>query len=162
MKAPSYFQAFINGLFRDVLNCFVVVYLDNILIYSKSYSEHIHHVRQVLSHLLVHGLYVKAEKCEFHKKELLFFSYRIGSSGVNMVESKVTAVTSWPEPTTVKELQRFLGFANFYLQSFSSVALPLTDFLKGCQNASRIRRTQAQIYERTYVQNARSRKTLFH
>lgn len=99
VNAPLFFQAFINDVFRDMLNRFVVVYL-----------EHVRHVRLVLS--LAYGLYVKVEKCKFHKKELSFLGYRIGPSGVNMEESKVTAMTMWPEPITVKELQRFLGFTD--------------------------------------------------
>ncbi|XP_060754226.1 uncharacterized protein LOC132865708 [Neoarius graeffei] len=91
------------------------------------------HVRVVLIHLLQNHLYVKAEKCEFHQHRISFLGYIISSEGVSMDPSKVSAVTSWPTPTSVKELQHFLGFANFYchfIQGFSSITIPLTSLLK--------------------------------
>lgn len=113
-NAPAVFQSFINEILRDVLNKFVVAYIDDILIYSKSEEEHKGHVRTVLTRLLENQLYVKAEKCEFHVQRTSFLGYNVSHQGVEMDKSKITAVTEWPQPTTVKELQRFLGFANFY------------------------------------------------
>lgn len=117
-----------------MLNRFVVVYLDDILIYSSSLLAHIAHVKSILHRLLDHELYVKAKKYDFHKPEILFLGCRIGPLGVNMEEIKVTAVSEWSEPDSVKQLQQFLGFTNVYLcfiQGFSFVAAPLTDMLKG-------------------------------
>lgn len=79
---------------------------------------------------------MKAKKCEFHKSEIAFLGYRIGLGGVAMDDRKVKAVTEWPEPKTVKELQRFLGFTNFYqrfIKNFSMVAAPLTSLLRETQ-----------------------------
>ncbi|KAI2653118.1 Transposon Tf2-6 polyprotein [Labeo rohita] len=132
-NSPSYFQAFINEVFRDMLNRWVIVYIDDILIYSDSYSEHVQHVRAVLQRLVQHQLYAKQEKCEFHQQSISFLGYIISPEGVTMDESKVTAVRDWPRPKTLKELQRFLGFSNFYrrfIRSFSSVASPLTSMIK--------------------------------
>uniref|UniRef100_A0A4W5N4N7 ribonuclease H n=1 Tax=Hucho hucho TaxID=62062 RepID=A0A4W5N4N7_9TELE len=132
-NSPAIFQSFINEIFKDLLNQFVIAYIDDILIYSRSEAEHINHVKIVLSRLLNNQLYVKAEKCEFHVKQTSFLGYRISHHGVKMEEVKVQAVTEWPQPTTVKELQRFLGFANFYRQfirNYSTVASPLTSLLK--------------------------------
>ncbi|KAL0173711.1 hypothetical protein M9458_029679 [Cirrhinus mrigala] len=133
-NAPAVFQSFINEIFRDILNRFVIAYLDDILIYSKTETEHIEHVKIVLSRLLENQLFVKAEKCEFHVKQTTFLGYNISHQGVEMDDSKIKAVTSWPQPSTVKELQRFLGFANFYwrfIRNYSIIAAPLTSLLKG-------------------------------
>ncbi len=133
-NAPAVFQSFINEIFRDLLNQCVMAYIDDILIYSKSEPEHIQHVKTVLSRLLDNQLYIKSEKCEFHVKQMSFLGYNISHQGVEMDDSKVRAVTDWPQPTTVKELQRFLGFANFYrrfIRNYSLIASPLTSLLKG-------------------------------
>ncbi len=133
-NSPAIFQSFINEIFQDLLNQFVVAYIDDILIYTKSEAEHINHVKVVLSRLLENQLYVKAEKCEFHVNQTSFLGYHISHDGVKMDGLKVQAVTEWPQPTTVKELQRFLGFANFYrrfIRHYSTVASPLTSLLKG-------------------------------
>ncbi|KAL0185666.1 hypothetical protein M9458_017336, partial [Cirrhinus mrigala] len=132
-NSPSYFQAFINEVFRDMLNRWVIVYIDDILIYSNSLSEHICHVRAVLQRLITHQLYAKEEKCEFHQDKVSFLGYIISADGVAMDERKVSAVLRWPRPNTLKELQRFLGFANFYrrfIRHFSSVAAPLTTMVR--------------------------------
>lgn len=80
---------------------------------SNSLEEHIHHVRSVLKHLLQYELCAKAEKCEFHQTSTSFFWYIISQEGVARDEKKVKAVLEWPQPQTVKELQSFLGFANY-------------------------------------------------
>ncbi|KAL0175542.1 hypothetical protein M9458_027872, partial [Cirrhinus mrigala] len=132
-NSPSYFQAFVNDVFRDMLNRWVIVYIDDILIYSNSYSEHVQHVRAVLQRLIKHQLYAKEEKCEFHQERITFLGYVISSEGVAMDETKVNAVRNWPRPKTLKELQRFLGFSNFYrrfIRNFSTVAAPLSSMIK--------------------------------
>ncbi|KAK3559956.1 hypothetical protein QTP86_030321 [Hemibagrus guttatus] len=133
-NAPAVFQALINGVFQDLLGKGVIAYIDDILVYSKSLEEHVLHVREVLSRLQRHHLYVKLEKCEFHRTMVTFLGYVISQRGVEMDMVKVWAVTDWPAPTTVRELQRFLGFANFYrrfIRNYSSVAGPLTSLLRG-------------------------------
>ncbi|XP_016370811.1 uncharacterized protein LOC107710542 [Sinocyclocheilus rhinocerous] len=133
-NAPAIFQSFINKIFRDLLNQYVIAYIDHILIYSKSEDEHINHVKTVLFRLLANQLYIKAEKCEFHVRQTSFLGYHISHQGVRMDESKVKAVTEWPQPSTIKELQRFLGFANFYrrfIRNYSMIASPLTSLLNG-------------------------------
>ncbi|KAK3554259.1 hypothetical protein QTP70_020113 [Hemibagrus guttatus] len=133
-NAPAVFQALINGVFQDLLGKGLIAYIDDILVYSKSLEEHVLHVREVLSRLQRHHLYVKLEKCEFHRTMVTFLGYGISQRGVEMDMVKVWAVTDWPAPTTVRELQRFLGFANFYrrfIRNYSSVAGPLTSLLRG-------------------------------
>lgn len=110
-----------------------------------SIHEHIGHMSKVLRCLREHGLYTKAEKCEFQKKELSFLSYSIGPQGVGMERNKVAAVLNWPEPQSVKDLQSFLGFTNIYhhfIRGFSTVAVLLTDLLNGKKALSQ---SQAQF-----------------
>ncbi len=109
------------------------MYIDDILIYSDSYVDHVKQVRSVLQRLLTHQLYAKIVKCEFHQTSVSFLGYVISSGGVAMEDKKVQAVIDWPQPVTLKELQRFLGFANFYrrfIRNFSTVAAPMTSMLK--------------------------------
>ncbi|KAL0175452.1 hypothetical protein M9458_027782, partial [Cirrhinus mrigala] len=108
-NSPSYFQAFVNDVFRDMLNRWVIVYIDDILIFSNSYAEHVQHVRAVLQRLIQHKLFAKEEKCQFHQESIAFLGYVISPEGVAMDDAKVKAVRDWPRPKTLKELQRFLG-----------------------------------------------------
>ncbi len=133
-NSPSVFQAYINDVFRDMLNRGVIVYINDILVYSDSLENHIQQVRAVLQRLIEYQLYAKMEKCEFHQTQVSFLGYIISSEGVAMDDKKVQSVINWPQPKTVKELQRFLGFANFYrrfIRNFSTVAAPLTSLLRG-------------------------------
>ncbi|KAI2649346.1 Transposon Tf2-9 polyprotein [Labeo rohita] len=128
-NAPSVFQALVNDVLRDMLNVFVFVYLDVILIFSPSVSDHVQHVCRVLQRLLENCLFVKAEKCVFHVKSVTFSGHVVSADGISMDLAKVRAVIDWPIPDSRTALQRFLGFANFYrrfIRNFSQVAAPLT------------------------------------
>ncbi|KAL0154206.1 hypothetical protein M9458_050460, partial [Cirrhinus mrigala] len=128
-NSPAAFQHFINDVLRDMLGRWCYAYLDDILIYSKTLEEHTQHVRAVLQRLLAHQLYCKLEKCAFHQHSTTFLGFIISAQGVAMDPQKLEAVRSWPLPTSLKQLQRFLGFANFYrrfIRGFSSTAAPLT------------------------------------
>ncbi|KAL0150076.1 hypothetical protein M9458_054735, partial [Cirrhinus mrigala] len=134
VNAPSVFQNFIHEVLQEFLHRFVIVYIDDILIYSRSEAEHRHHVVEVLQKLREHQLYLKAEKCSFHQPSIHFLGYIIDRHGVRMDEGKVEAVISWPEPKSIKELQRFLGFANFYrrfIKGYSQITSSITNLLKG-------------------------------
>ncbi|XP_042611952.1 uncharacterized mitochondrial protein AtMg00860-like [Cyprinus carpio] len=133
VNAPCVFQDFIHEVLREFLHKFILVYIDDILIYSQSLAEHHRHVAEVLQRLRAFQLYLKAEKCSFHQPSVQFLGYKINSSGIRMDEGKVNAVRDWPIPTTIKELQRFLGFANFYrrfIQNYSAITSPLTSLLR--------------------------------
>ncbi|KAK3559134.1 hypothetical protein QTP86_005025 [Hemibagrus guttatus] len=133
-NAPAVFQSLINGVFQDILGKWVIAYIDDILVYYISLEEHMRHVREVLSRLQRHHLLIKPKKCEFHQTTMTFLGYVITQQSVEMDAIKVQAFTEWPNPTTVKELQHFLGFANFYrhfIRNYSSVVGPLTSLLKG-------------------------------
>ena len=123
---PTVFQALVNDVLRDMLNKFVFAYLDDILIFSGSQSEHVQHVRLVLQCLLENRLFVKAEQCSFHQPSVTFLGYILAEGQVKMDPVKVQAAEDWPHPTGRRELQRFLGFANFYRRDYSKVAAPLT------------------------------------
>lgn len=124
-NAPGVFQALVNDIFRGFLNNFVFVYVDNNLIFCPDKQFCIQHVCQVLQRLLQHQLYVKAEKCEFHVDSVSFLGFKVSQGKVVMDQGKVRVVAEWPTPTSRKEVQRFLGFANFYskfIRNFSSIA----------------------------------------
>uniref|UniRef100_A0A8C6NPQ6 Gypsy retrotransposon integrase-like protein 1 n=1 Tax=Nothobranchius furzeri TaxID=105023 RepID=A0A8C6NPQ6_NOTFU len=132
-NSPAVFQRFITDVLRDMLGRWVFVYLDDILIYSRTAEEHTQHVRAVLSRLLEHDLFCKLEKCAFHQESTSFLGFIISSQGLRMDPQKVQAVAQWPLPKTLKQLQSFLGFCNFYrrfIRNFSALASPLTSLTK--------------------------------
>ena len=108
------FQQFMNNIFFDFLDVCVMIYLDNILIYSNNMSKHHQHVKEVLKHLYKAGLYAKAEKCKFHSESVEYLGYILSPSGLTMSDDKVKIIQDWPEPKKVKDIQSFLDFANFY------------------------------------------------
>ncbi|KAL0157283.1 hypothetical protein M9458_048529, partial [Cirrhinus mrigala] len=133
VNAPATFQALINDVLREMLNVFVFVYLEDILIFSRTCHEHVQQVRQVLTQLLKNRLYVKLEKSEFHVPEVSFLGFRVSRGRLQMERGKIQAVLNWPQPTSVKQVQRFLGFSNFYrrfIRNFSAVAEPLSALTK--------------------------------
>ena len=113
-NAPATFQAFIQDTLRDYLDVFCVVYLDDILIFSRSQSDHDAHVKKVLDRLRDAKLFVNAEKCEFDKSQVAYLGYLLGADGIRMDPKKLETVANWPEPSPVKDIQSFLGFTNFY------------------------------------------------
>jgi hypothetical protein len=132
-NAPATFQRFMNSVFSDVLDKFVVVYLDDILIFSKNPEEHKANVREVLLRLQKHNLYTNPDKCEFSVNTTEFLGYVISPSGISMSQSKVDAILKWPAPKNVKQIQSFLGFANFYRRfifSYSDIVIPLTRLMR--------------------------------
>ena len=93
-----------------------MIYLDDILIYSNNMSEYHWHVKEILKCLHKASLYAKAEKCEFHSKSVEYLGYILSPSGLTMSNNKVKIIQDWLEPKKVKDIQSFLGFANFYCQ----------------------------------------------
>ena len=131
-NAPGTFQHYMNNTFREFLDEFLVVYLDDLLVYSSTLKEHREHVRRVLARLQEAGLFLKPSKCEFHTQEVEFLGFVIGEHGVRMDPGKVEAVTSWPAPKSPHDVRMFLGLANFYrrfIKDFSRLAAPLTRLL---------------------------------
>ena len=133
-NAPATFQSLINTTLQEYLDIFVIAYLDNILIYTKGIlKEHVEAVKKVFKALQQADMRLRPNKCEFHKKEVKFLGSIITTKGIRMDQEKVKAITKWPEPKNLKEVQAFLGFANFYqrfIQGYSKVVTPLTTLTK--------------------------------
>jgi hypothetical protein len=132
-NAPAVFQRLMNDVFRELLDDFVVIYLDDLLIFSRSHEEHVKHVRKVLQILLNNDLYCKFSKCEFHRDSVAFLGYVVSSAGLSMNMQKVACILAWDPPKTRTALQSFLGFANYYrrfIAGYSKMVKPLTSLTK--------------------------------
>ena len=128
-NAPSAFQRFVNDIFADLLDVCVVVYLDDILIYSDNPEDHDRNTREVLRRLRANGLFLNGSKCEFNKTSVEYLGYVLTPEGLIMAEDKVRAILDWPAPRKVRDVQSFLGFANFYrrfIYNYSEIVVPLT------------------------------------
>jgi hypothetical protein len=133
-NAPATFQAWIHKALAEYLDDFVVVYLDDILIYSDSPEEHQIHLEKVLKRLRQYSLYCKESKCHFYQTQVEFLGYIVTPEGVKMDESRITSIKEWPEPKSYANVQQFLGFCNFYrrfIQHYSAITAPMTALLKG-------------------------------
>jgi hypothetical protein len=114
MNAPAAFYHFMNDIFRDILGVYVVIYLDNILIFSANEEEHKDHVKEVLRRLQRNKLYCSPKKCSFHVPEVEYLGLIVSGSKLSMDDRKIRTIKEWPTPKNVTDVQTFLGFANFY------------------------------------------------
>ncbi|XP_015075341.1 uncharacterized protein LOC107019330 [Solanum pennellii] len=127
-NAPAAFMDLMNGVFRPYLDSFVIVFLDDILIYSRTKEEHEHHLRIVLG-ILKEKLYAKFSKCEFWLSLVAFLGHVVSKEGIMVDPKKIEAVRDWVRPASVTEIQSFFGLAGYYrrfIEGFSSIASPLT------------------------------------
>ena len=108
-NAPSAFMDLMNRVFKDYLDKFVIVFIDDVLIYSKSKEEHAEHLRLVLTTLRDHQLYAKFSKCEFWLSSVAFLGHIIDKDGVSVDPAKISAISDWERPTTPREIRSFLG-----------------------------------------------------
>jgi len=132
-NAPAAFQHFVNSVFVDMLDVCVVVYLDDILVYSDNMEDHTKHVWEVLQQLCQHKLYAKPEKCEFYSDSVEYLRYFLSPNVLTMSQDKVKTICDWPEPRKVKDIQSFLGFTNFYccfIFNYSDIVVPLTQLTR--------------------------------
>jgi hypothetical protein len=113
-NAPAYFMCLMNKVFMEYLDKFVVVFINDILVYSRSEEEHEDHLHLVLQKLGDHKLYVKLSKCEFWLKQDAFLGHIVSKVGIYVDPSKVQDVFSWNVPTSVSNIRSFLGFARYY------------------------------------------------
>ena len=132
-NTPATCQALVNNIIRAHLDQTAIAYLDNILVYLKTQQEHTKHVKDVLRCLQEVGLKLNPKKCEFNKPEVKFLRYIIGIEEIKIDSEKIKVIQQWPTPTSVKEVQAFLGFANFnrqFIKNYSQMATPLTELTK--------------------------------
>jgi hypothetical protein len=132
-NAPAYFMNLMNKVFMEYLHKFVIVFIDDILIYSKNDSEHEEHLRMVLQKLRDNQLYAKFTKCDLWLDEVHFLGHIISKGGIVVDPAIVTAIMDWKTPSTVSEIWSFLGLAGYYrrfIEGFSEIAKPMTSLLE--------------------------------
>jgi hypothetical protein len=131
--APGSFQGAMDDTLAPGLRKFVIVFFDDILIYSKTYEDHLAHIRLVFEWLAKDQWFVKLSKCKFAQRSVCYLGHIISQEGIATDPSKVYAVVNWPVPSSAKELQSFLGLAGYYRKSvrnFGLIAKPLTELLR--------------------------------
>jgi hypothetical protein len=132
-NAPNMFMRLMNHVLRVFIGKFMVVYFNDILIYSKNLNEHIDHLYSVLSVLFDDKLYVNLNKCTFCMKKIMFIKYVLTAQGIEMDEDKVKVIQDWTTPKSVTEVRSFYGLASFYkrfVEDFSTIAAPSTDIVR--------------------------------
>jgi hypothetical protein len=132
-NAPATFQSLMNLVLQPFLRKFMLVFFDDILIYSKSWSEHLKHLNAVLTTLRQHHLHVKRSKCAFATTSVAYLGHTINGSGVAMDGDKVEATAIWPQPRSARGLRGFLSLAGYYrrfIKGFGTITAPLTSLLK--------------------------------
>ena len=132
-NALSTFQSLMNEVFRPYLRKFILVFFDDILVYSSTWTNHLHHLQTTLQLLRVHQLFAKRSKCVFGKEEVEYLGHLVSGKGVSAEPTKITAMTSWPAPATLKELRGFLGLTGYYrrfVQGYGKISSPQNQLLK--------------------------------
>jgi hypothetical protein len=132
-NAPTTFQSLMNDIFRDHLRKFILVFFDDILVYSKTMADHIQHLRLVFELLCTHQLVAKESKGVFGTKQMEYLGHVITKEGVATDPQKVTTILQWPVPTTIKQLRSFLGLTGYYrkfVQGYRTICRPLTQLLQ--------------------------------
>ena len=132
-NAPSTFMRLMNEVLRAFIGRFVVVYFDDILIYSKSLEEHLDHLRAIFNALRDARLYGNLEKCTFCTNRVAFLGYVVTAQGIEVDPTKIEAIESWPQPKTVTQVRSFLGLAGFYrrfVNDFGSITAPMNELTK--------------------------------
>jgi hypothetical protein len=127
-NAPSTFQGLMNDLFKPFLRQFVLVFFDDILVYSHSLADHLRHLRSILGVLHAHQLYAKESKCKFGVAEIDYLGHLISTFGVQVDPSKLEVMVAWPIPTSIKSLRGFLGLTGYYrkfIKGYGTIAAPL-------------------------------------
>ena len=141
-NAPVSFQGYINKILAKKLDVFVIVYLDDILIYIENENHgHVKAVQWALDFLRKNGLLANLKKCWFHQDEVRFLGYVVSAPKIWMKDEKIEAVGNWHEPKSVRDIQVFFGFANFYqyfIKGFSKIAGPLTSMLKAIKSTKNL------------------------
>jgi hypothetical protein len=132
-NAPAYFMYLMNKVFMEYLDKFVVVFINDILVYSRTKEEHEERLRLVLQKLRDHKLYAKLSNCELWLKQVAFLGHVISMGGISVDQRKVQDVLSWKAPTSIGDIQSFLGLAGYYrrfIEGFSKICKPMTELLE--------------------------------
>jgi hypothetical protein len=132
-NAPAYFMYLMNKVFMEYLDRFIIVFIDDILVFSKTMEEHEEHLRLVLEKLRSNQLYAKFNKCEFWLTEVAFLGHIISTGGVPVDPGKVKDLLNWMPPATVSEIRSFLGLVGYYrrfIKDFSKIAKPMMKLLE--------------------------------
>ena len=132
-NAPATFQRLMNSVLHPYLGRFVTVYLDDIIIFSRTAVEYQEHLELVLQQLAKANLYAQLEKCEFGKQEMQFLGHVVSGEGIKMDPAKLAAISDWPRPQSLSQVRAFLGLANYYrrfIHHLAEIALPLTELTK--------------------------------
>ncbi|WZZ88744.1 hypothetical protein YC2023_117323 [Brassica napus] len=128
-NAPAPFMKMMNGIFREYLDEFVIIFIDDILVYSKTKEDHERHLRAVLGRLREQKLFAKLSKCSFWQKSIGFLGHVVSDKGVSVDQDKIKCIQEWPQPKNATEVRSFLGLAGYYrkyVKGFSSIAQPMT------------------------------------
>ena len=128
-NAPASFMCLMNNILSKYLDKFVIVFIDDILIYSKNEQEHQNHLRIVLHILREHQLYAKFSKCEFYQGRIQYLGHVISEEGISVDPDKIKAITEWPIPRDVFDIRSFMGITGYYQrfsEGFSKIAYPIT------------------------------------
>jgi hypothetical protein len=132
-NAPATFMCLMNSIFSQYLDKFVVVFIDDILVYSKTEEEHDEHLRIVLQTLRKHKLYAKFDKCDFYQKEIQYLGHVISAEGIVVDPEKTKGIMEWPVPKDVADIRSFMGIIGYYrrfIEGFSKIAYPITSLQK--------------------------------
>lgn len=132
-NAPSTFMRLMNHIFKPFIGRCVVIYFDDILVFSKTLELHLSHLRQIFTVLRDQKLYANKTKCQFLSEEVIFLGYLVSGNGIRMDHKKVEAITTWPTPVSLHDVRSFHGLALFYrrfIRNFSTLVAPITDCLK--------------------------------
>eukprot|EP00794_Sanderia_malayensis_P011483 gene11483-12680_t len=167
-NAPAVFQRHMEDILRDLRDKYVIPYLDDIIIFSKTFDEHVTHVRSILRRLREHGIKLKRRKCELFQKQVRFLGRIISEDGYKMDENNVWAVTSLleKEPKTVGDLRKMLGLLSYYrrsIESFAQRAKPLYELLSTDSDDKRVLRTNngRENVKRLTFYNIRNKTLIF-
>lgn len=132
-NAPASFQTLMNDIFQQQLRTSVLVFFDDILVYSKTLEDHLQHLKEILQIMRDHQLYAKKSKCSFGQSQMGYLGHVISGEGVSTDPEKVKAMVTWPSPSNIKQLRAFLGLTGYYrrfIKNYGLICKPLHQLLK--------------------------------